>query len=347
MEKIVEIVDSAKIEKYDMIRAYFGDKKVCMFDIETTGLSPFKSFTYIIGINVFEDGKWKIIQLFNDDGKSEPEMIRVFQSIIKEYDVMVEFNGDTFDIPYIQKRMDFIENKFHIHLTDNFRSIESYDLMKMVRQYKFALGLPNIKQKTVEKYIGINRVDMYNGGQLIDVYLGYLAMKDMRSRELVLRHNRDDMEGMILISCMLAIDFISRGLFHYKKLYTEVSPNTEKMRLCFDIQFDMALVRPLITYAYGIEIRGEGNLATIKVPVESGSYNFYLGKLEKDGCVEKEGPFVPQMDCEVKGLPAYKLRCRDKESFLLLDDTFLGNEAYICEYISNVGGKVLKYKKNR
>ena len=344
MEKIVEVVDSAKIEKYDMIRTYFGDKKVCMFDIETTGLSPFKSFTYIIGVNVFEDGQWKIIQLFNDDGKSEPEMIRCFMSMIKDYDVLVEFNGDTFDIPYIRKRMDFIESKFHIHLTDNFNEIESFDLMKMVRQYKFALGLPNIKQKTVEKYLGINRVDMYNGGQLIDVYLGYLAMKDMRSRELVLRHNRDDMEGMILISAMLAIGFIEKRKFSLQNLYTEKISNSERLMLCFDIKMDKSMVRPLITFADGIELRAEEDKATLMVPIQNASYNYYLGSSEKDGCVEKEGPFVPQLNCMVDGLPTYKAKCRDKNSYLLLDDTFLGNNDYMTKYISEVGGKVLKFK---
>ena len=158
-----------------------------MFDIETTGLSPFSSFTYIIGLNIIEDGQWKIIQLFNDDGRSEPELIRTFQSMIKDYDVLVEFNGDRFDIPYIEKRMNFIRQKFGISLTDNFRYIQPYDLMKCIKPYKFALGLPNIKQKTIEKYLGINRLDMYNGGQLIDVYLGYLATQDDKSRELVLQ----------------------------------------------------------------------------------------------------------------------------------------------------------------
>ena len=60
--------------------------------------------------------------------------------------------------------------------------ILSFDLMKCIKPYKFALGLPNIKQKTIEKYLGIDRVDMYNGGQLIDVYLEYLSMKNEKNQ---------------------------------------------------------------------------------------------------------------------------------------------------------------------
>ena len=114
MEKIVEVVENDRIADYDLVKEYFGDRKVCMFDIETTGLSPVYSFTYIIGINIFEAGQWKIVQLFNDDGTSEPEMIRTFHSMIADYDVLMEFNGDRFDIPYIQKRMDTICSKFGI-----------------------------------------------------------------------------------------------------------------------------------------------------------------------------------------------------------------------------------------
>ena len=133
MEKIVEKIPAARLKGYDFISGYFKDKRVIMFDIETTGLSPMYSFTYIIGVNILVDGEWQIIQLFNDDGQSEPEMIREFMSMLKDYDVLVEFNGDRFDIPYIEKRMEMIERKFHISLTNNFSKIPSFDLMKCIR----------------------------------------------------------------------------------------------------------------------------------------------------------------------------------------------------------------------
>lgn len=344
MEKIVERVPQERVVAYDMVSRFFGDKKVIMFDIETTGLSPMKSFTYIIGVNVFEDGEWKIIQLFNDDGRSEPEMIRAFQQMLLDADILFEFNGDTFDIPYIQKRMDFVESKFHIRLTDNFDKIQSFDMMKIIRPYKFALGLPNIKQKTLEKYIGIDRVDMYNGGQLIDVYLGYLAMGDARSRRLVLQHNRDDMEGMIYLSSLLAIEGMAMGHFKLEDISTEAVPNSDRLKFVMKLKLDMSLNRPIATMAYGIDIYGHDNELELKAPILQGALNYYYGSTEKSGKEEREGYFVPMLKGGIDKLPGYKEKARDKNSFVMLDDAFLGNRDMLELYAKQVISEVLRFK---
>ena len=341
MEKIVETVPADRVREYDTVSAYFGDKKVCMFDIETTGLSPFSSFTYIIGLNVIEDGSWKIIQLFNDDGRSEPELIRTFQSMIKDYDVLVEFNGDNFDIPYIRKRMNFIQQKFGITLTDNFKCIEPFDLMKLVKPYKFALGLPNIKQKTIERYLGINRVDMYNGGQLIDVYLGYLAGKDDKSRELVLRHNRDDMEGMIFLSNILATQMMTEGQFKVLKLDTEM--DNSKLMLSLEIELNGYLKNRIYTSMEGISLVAEDKSAKLKIPIYEGVMNYYPEKTKKEGCQSYEGYFVPSFGKTPEILAEYKEKPNTKETYVMLNDTFLGNNDYLRKYAGIIIDSVLRY----
>ena len=341
MEKIVEVVSAERVLGYDTVSAYFGDKRVCMFDIETTGLSPFSSFTYIIGLNVFEDGQWKIIQLFNDDGRSEPELIRTFQTMIKDYDVLVEFNGDTFDIPYIKKRMNFIQQKFGITLTDNFKSVKPFDLMKLVKPYKFALGLPNIKQKTIEKYLGINRVDMYNGGQLIDVYLGYLAGRDEKSRELVLRHNRDDMEGMIFLSNILATQMMAEGQFNVLKLGTEIDNN--KLMLSLELELFGNLKNRIYTSMEGISLVAEDKSAKLKIPIYEGVMNYYPEKTKKEGCQSYEGYFVPSFGKTPEILAEYKEKPNTKETYVMLNDTFLGNNDYLRKYAGIIIDSVLRY----
>ena len=341
MEKIVEIVPADRVEGYDTVQQFFKEKKVCMFDIETTGLSPFSSFTYIIGINIIEDGEWKIIQLFNDDGRSEPELIRTFQSMIKDYDVLVEFNGDNFDIPYIKKRMGFIQQKFGISLTDNFNSIESFDLMKCIRPYKFALGLPNIKQKTIEKYLGINRFDMYNGGQLIDVYLGFLASGDEKSRELVLRHNRDDMEGMIFLSNILATHMMTEGAFKVEKLETELI--NEALMLKLEMKLDKGLKNKVFTSMEGVSLSAEDETAILKIPIYEGVMNYYPEKTKKEGCQSYEGYFVPSFGKTPEMIAEYKPKPNGKETYVMLNDTFLGSNEYLRLYTTSVVDSVLRY----
>ena len=345
MEKIVETIPSDRVKDYDVVKSYFGDKKVCMFDIETTGLSPYSSFTYIIGINILKDSQWQIIQLFNDDGKSEPEMIRCFQDIIKEYDVLVEFNGDRFDIPYIQKRMGAIRQKFGIQLTDHLNKIQSFDLMKLIRPYRFALGLPNIKQKTIEKYLGINRLDMYNGGQLIDVYLGYLAMQDEKSRSLVLRHNRDDMEGMIFLSNILATQSMTEGRFEVTDLRTDFSGG--KLLLSMELKLENALKNKIYTSMLGTSLQAEGDSGLLQVPVFEGELIYFPEKNKKEGSQSYSGYFAPTFNNTPTGIAEYKDKPNSRETYVMLSDSFLGSRELIRQYAGALIDSVLRYNAKK
>ncbi len=344
MEKIIEKVPEDRVKLYDVIDDCFPDKKVCMFDIETTGLSPLNSFTYIIGVNIKVEGEWNIIQLFNDDGKSEPEIIRAFQEIIKDYEILVEFNGDRFDIPYIEKRMNIIEQKFHISMTNHFKDIVSFDLMKCIKPYKFALGLPNIKQKTIEKYLGIDRVDTYTGGELINVYLSYLTTHNSRHREMVLRHNRDDMEGMIFLSAVLSINSLTKGDYNIQNIETALKPGTDRLMLRFSLENSLSVISEIDTGAYGCSLSVKGQRTILNVPISINTYRYYYSDREKDGFLEKNGFYVPSHGTKLSLLPAYKESARSKEYFYLLGDDFLGRKEVVNEYISAIITQILEYK---
>lgn len=345
MEKIIETVPYEKLKDYDYIKDYFGDKKVCMFDIETTGLSPDYSFTYIIGINIFDGETWQIIQLFNDDGTSEPEMIRVFQEFIKDYDVLVEFNGDRFDIPYIKKRMAHINRKYSISLKDNFDEVTSFDLMKCIRPLKFALGLPNIKQKTIEKYFGINRLDMYNGGQLIEVYLDYLSTQSQKNRKLVLRHNRDDMEGMILLGGILSLAMLCNGKFKVGGL--NVKDKGGNLFLSVEALLDREMLHDIFTSAYGCSLNVKGKEIFLDIPIAIGSLKYFFGPKKNDGFEEKEGYFAYTLPGYLGNAALYRERAGSKEAYIMLEDSFLGSEKMVHEYVSHMISGIMNFNGKR
>ncbi|MBR3042412.1 MAG: ribonuclease H-like domain-containing protein [Eubacterium sp.] len=345
MERIVETIPYDRVKDYDLASSFFGDKKICMFDIETTGLSPLKSFTYLIGINVFKDGEWQIIQLFNDDGSSEPEMIRTLHSVLEDMDVLIHFNGDTFDIPYIEKRTEMIERTYHISMVNHFRDTKSFDLLKDIRPYKFSLGLPNLKQKTIERYIGLDRVDMYNGGQLIDVYLGYLAAKDEKSRKLVLRHNRDDMEGMIFISSMLAMDKLCRGDLEITNIGTKAVPSGDRLELVITARPEKAPVKPICTSMNRVYLDSDENEIVLRAPILSGSMNYYYGNTVKDGVDCVNGFFIPGPACGMDKVPLYREKPKSKETYVMINDAFLGEKIYIKEYMTKMIKDIMHNKR--
>ena len=75
-------------------------KDLVFLDIETTGLTPATSSIYLIGAVYHQQMEWHIRQWFSDSLNSEQEILEDFFSFIKNYQVVVSFNGETFDLPF-------------------------------------------------------------------------------------------------------------------------------------------------------------------------------------------------------------------------------------------------------
>ena len=101
------------------------------------------------------------------------------------------------------------------------KACESGDILKnqeIINAYSYAqktgkklLGLPDMKQKTIERLLKIGREDLYNGGELIEVYLDYLRTHDQEEKHLLLLHNEDDLKGMpSLLPVLFYPDFFAQ-----------------------------------------------------------------------------------------------------------------------------------------
>ena len=99
-----------------------------------------KNTIYLIGVVYYDNHSLKSIQWFDDDGHSEQEIISEFITFINDFDVVINYNGNSFDIPFIEAKAEFYELQFSF---DNFIS---YDIYKEVFSYRFFFGLDNLKQ---------------------------------------------------------------------------------------------------------------------------------------------------------------------------------------------------------
>ena len=179
-------------ETYPLDR--IGDREeLLFFDIETTGFSGDYSTLYLIGCVYYQNGIWNLIQWFADTLDSEKELLITFFEFLKQFKKVVHFNGDGFDIPYLLKR------SRAYHLTYDFSGVESLDLYKKIRPYRALLSLSSMKQKAIEAFLGVERKDLYSGGQLILVYKDYLITHESFLFDLLILHNEDDLKGMPLI----------------------------------------------------------------------------------------------------------------------------------------------------
>lgn len=188
-------------------------------DIETTGLYAKSSSLYLIGCIYYHQDEsnscWHSIQWFATNYEDEENVLRAFADFSKAYHYLIHFNGNQFDIPYLERKFE------QYHIDFNIREFEGIDIYRRISPYKSFLKLPNCKQKTIESFLCTNREDTYSGGELIDIYHDYVLTHDEEKERFLLLHNEDDIKGMLDVVAALNIP----DLFHNPVKVVKVQAN--------------------------------------------------------------------------------------------------------------------------
>lgn len=186
---------------------YFGGMKTGVLDIETTGLSPKHSSFVLGGLLTPESGGLKAEQFFAEDLSQEQETLRAFLDAFSETDVLITYNGKHFDIPFIKGRAGTKADDLPFEL----------DLYLLIKSYApFRKFLPNLKQKTVENFMGLwqGRKDEISGKESVDLYYQYLSRKEPEVKETILLHNHDDILQLYRLLRVLEKSDLHRAMFH-------------------------------------------------------------------------------------------------------------------------------------
>lgn len=246
--------------------------KILFMDIETTGFTAGSADLYLIGCAYLHAGKWHTIQWFAQDSTQQAEILEAFFTFASSFRLLVHFNGDHFDLPFITQKCQ------QFNLPYDFQSFDSLDLYRKISPYKDFLRLPNCKQKTVEQYLGIDRKDIYSGGDLIDIYKNYTKNPNNQALELLLLHNEDDMKGMLSILPMLAYHDIFHMPLKAKKVqanrYRDANDNT-RTELLIKIGLPSMLPAPIDANSEGCYFKGQGDEGTLRVPVYEGELKYF------------------------------------------------------------------------
>jgi uncharacterized protein YprB with RNaseH-like and TPR domain len=174
----------------NIFRFYFDGLNVGVVDIETTGLSPARS-RFVLGGLVAPDVTGKsFFQAFAESTKEEAALLRAYLFELRNFDVLISYNGDHFDFPFLRGRLGpnrIPEAEFPV-----FQSLDLYRILD--RHSDFRKLLPNLKQKTVETFLGLwaDRTDEISGADSVELYYRYLRTGDAALRDEILLHNRDD-----------------------------------------------------------------------------------------------------------------------------------------------------------
>jgi uncharacterized protein YprB with RNaseH-like and TPR domain len=169
----------------------FERESVCFLDIETTGLSP-TTYLFLIGLMFWEKGRFVAELVFARDYAEEAAVLRYVRDALGRFGVVVTYNGDRFDLP-------FIETRLAATRVGPLDPIASVDLLYAARRLYRGV-LPNCRLGTVERHIrGIERSGDIPGRYIPDAYHDYVRSGDARAMKNVLYHNRMDLFTMAVL----------------------------------------------------------------------------------------------------------------------------------------------------
>lgn len=296
---------------YDFSPQY-NKEDILFFDIETTGFSAETTVLYLIGCVYYKDNSWNSIQWFADNNTSELDMLTAFFNFLSSYKLLIHYNGDGFDIPYISKKC----NKYQ--LNHNFSQIHSFDIYKKIQPYKKFLKLENLKQKTVEKFLDIQRNDVYSGGELIQIYGSYLKGKYCNSPDtenllhFLLLHNKEDIHGMLKLTTILNYCDI------FKKDITVYQCSIEENELILNITLPCSLPKRIsfgndTFYFLAYQENGTLRIKLYKDELKFfySNYKDYYYLPEEDTAIHKSVAFYVDKDFRTKAKAA---NCYSKKS---------------------------------
>ena len=346
-----------------------GDPDDLLFmDIETTGFAARSSVLYMIGCVCFENGTPTLIQYFAQKPVEEEKVLAAFLALCRQKKTLIHYNGNNFDIPYLKQKC------ASFGYQEPFSKMSGVDIYKRVMPYKNLLGVENLKQKTMEDYLGIKREDEKNGGELINVYRDYVTAALTHSDEtageleqLLLLHNGDDCRGMVALLSLLSYADMLLQPFKVTRISTKkVTQPTGKviLSLVIRLRFTSPVPKPVSCIKRGCHLEVEGNEGILEIPLTDGELKYFYGNYreyyylpEEDlalhksvasyvapehrqqataaNCyTRKEGLFLPQWDLLFE--PVYKTSHEDRVLYFEMTDEMKKKPEEFAKYASHI-----------
>lgn len=331
------------------------------FDIETTGFSPAHTNLYLIGCARRSGDIICVDQFFAENTKEEKLILNGFLELLKQYDTIITFNGIGFDIPYLKAKCDTYE------LKESFSDYTYVDIFKSIARLKHILKLSNFKQKSIELFLGLDRKDLYSGGELIQIYHSYAKEPEADLLELLLLHNYEDVLGMIDLLPILSYVHLMSG--NFTQVAAEVNAiqtyeHEDATELILTLTPEFPLPKRVSHSADSIYLTAFESNCKISVRLTEGELKYFFSNYkdyyylpDEDMAVHKslasyvdkehretarastcytrhEGVFAPQFSDIIT--PSFKQEYSDKISYFELTDKFLHSKELLTAYAKHL-----------
>ncbi len=177
--------DGAEI---DLERALF-------LDTETTGLAGGSgTYAFLIGLGFVEDGAFVLRQLFMRDYREEAAMLRGFIELASRFELLVSYNGKSFDVPLLETRFVLTRQQF------SFEEKLHFDLLHPARSL-WKARFESCRLTELEQWLlGIERENDVPGHLIPEIYFRFVRTGDAGELPHVFEHNAQDILSLAALT---------------------------------------------------------------------------------------------------------------------------------------------------
>lgn len=174
--------------------------RIMFLDLETCGLSG--AALFLVGLLRRIDGRLAVELLLARNYAEEQAVLVSLWERAAAHDVLVTFNGKSFDWPMVQDR----STRYLLDRDDPRPELIHIDILHHARR-RWRGRLPNCKLQTLERYIcGRRRQDDIPGAQIPAAYQRFVETGEPHEMESILYHNAVDLVTLLDLSMRLAGD---------------------------------------------------------------------------------------------------------------------------------------------
>jgi len=173
-------------------------RRLLYLDTETTGLAGGTgTYAFLVGVGFFDGDAFEVRQFFMRDLDEEPALLTALETMFRQFDGFVTYNGSGFDLPLLETRFvlgrrRFPGEGFHV------------DLLGPARRL-WSARLDDCRLGTVERIIlRFIRENDLPGALIPTVYFEYLRRKRPEGLPRVFDHNRHDILSLAALTGWVA-----------------------------------------------------------------------------------------------------------------------------------------------
>lgn len=167
------------IKTTDIMFPGLDKEQILIYDIDTTSFEAANGCVFLIGVLYYQNDELQFLQLFSESIDEEAMIIEKFFNIAENYKVLLSYKGESFDIPFIGKRIYALkQNELYRRFTA-LRS-RSFDLAGEIMSVKSCLGLSSTKLDYLRKKCGQQVPERISGENISKFYVEHIAAAKLK-----------------------------------------------------------------------------------------------------------------------------------------------------------------------